>query len=71
MLKTKYAILGIGLGVWNSHSFLLHLFPAIFPPNYLLTWPHSFLMILSVTQSDQSSFIALLSDGQQKVFSLK
>lgn len=70
MLKNKYAILGIGLGIWNSHSFLLHLFPVIFPPNYLLIWPHSFFMILPVTQSDQSSFILLLSDGQQKVFAL-
>lgn len=70
MLKNKYAILGIGLGVPNSHSFLLHLFLLIFPPNYLLTWPPSFFMILPVTQSDQSSFILFLTDGQPKAFSL-
>lgn len=64
MLRSKYAILGIGLGVQNSHSFLLHLFPLIFPSNYVLTWPPSFFMILPVTQSDQSSFILLLTDGQ-------
>ena len=71
MLRNKYAILSIGLGVQNSHSFLLHLFPLILPSNYLLTWPPSFFMILPVTQSDQSSFILLLTDGQQKLFSLK
>lgn len=71
MLRNKYAILGIGLEIQNSHSFLLRLFPLIFPSNYLLTWPSSFFVILPVTQSDQSSFILLLTDGQQKVFSLK
>lgn len=46
MLRNKYAILGIDLGVQNSHSFLVHLFLLIFPANYLLTWPPSFFMIL-------------------------
>lgn len=71
MLRNKYAILGIGLGVQSSRSLLLHLFPLIFPSNYLLIWPSSFSMILPITQSSQSSFISLLTDGQQKVFSLK
>jgi len=71
MLRNKYAILGIGLGVQNSNSFVLYLFPLIFPSNYLFTWPCSFFMILPVTQSDQPFLILLLTDGQQKVFSLK
>lgn len=70
MLRNNYAILSTGLGVQNSHSFLLRLFPLIFPFNYLLIWPPSFFVVLPVTQSDQSSFILLLTDGQQKVFSL-
>lgn len=70
MLRNKYAILCTGLGVQNSHSFLVHLFPLIFAFNYLLIWPPSFFVILPVTQRDQSSFILLLTDGQQKVFSL-
>lgn len=48
MLRNKYAILGTGLGVQNSHSFLLHLFPLIFSFNYLLIWPPSFFMVLSL-----------------------
>lgn len=52
MLRNKDAILGTGLGVKNSYSFLLHLFPLIFTFNYLLIWPSRFFVVLSVTQSD-------------------